>query len=206
MGKIRNILLWLMAVIMLFGCAASRKTEGSRSEERRESTVVAITDSVKKTEVKTDSTLSITTDESHTSGTTSEKGRGEETVQERVTESTDAQGNKTTTTDRTIHRKGDYERNSSYEEHFKHLESTISRMQHTIDSLVLSNRLDVGMHWAKNDSTGVVKEKITKDVYGESAFGFLFNAAKNIVFWLFILWYLFAFLSWLKDKTGKWLK
>ena len=90
MGKIRNILLWLMAVIMLFGCAASRKTEGSRSEERRNSTVVAITDSVKKTEVKTDSTLSITTDESHTSGTTSEKGRGEETVQERVTESTDA--------------------------------------------------------------------------------------------------------------------
>ncbi len=206
MGKIRNILLWLMAVIMLFGCAASRKTEGSRSEERRESTVVAITDSVKKTEVKTDSTLSITTDESHTSGTTSEKGRGEETVQERVTESTDAQGNKTTTTDRTIHRKGDYERNSSYEEHFKHLESTISRMQHTIDSLVLSNRLDVGTHWAKNDSTGVVKEKITKDVYGESAFGFLFNAAKNIVFWLLILWYLFAFLSWLKDKTDKWLK
>ena len=206
MGKIRNILLWLMAVIMLFGCAASRKTEGSRSEERRDCTVVAITDSVKKTEVKTDSTLSITTDESHTSGTTSEKGRGEETVQERVTESTDAQGNKTTTTDRMIHRKGDYERNSSYEEHFKHLESTISRMQHTIDSLVLSNRLDVGTHWAKNDSTGVVKEKITKDVYGESAFGFLFNAAKNIVFWLFILWYLFAFLSWLKDKTGKWLK
>lgn len=206
MGRIRNIMLWLMAVIMLFGCAASRKTEGSKSEERRDSTVEAITDSVKKSDVKNDSTVSIVTDESHTSGTTSEKGRGEETVQERVTESTDAQGNKTTTTDRTIHRKGDYERNSSYEEHFKHLESTISRMQHTIDSLVLSNRLDVGTHWAKNDSTGVVKEKITKDVYGETAFGFLFNAAKNIVFWLFILWYLFAFLSWLKDKTDKWLK
>lgn len=206
MGRIRNIMLWLMAVIMLFGCAASRKTEGSKSEERRDSTVEAITDSVKKSDVKNDSTVSIATDENHTSATMSEKGRGEETVQERVTESTDAQGNKTTTTDRTIHRKGDYERNSSYEEHFKHLESTISRMQHTIDSLVLSNRLDVGTHWAKNDSTGVVKEKITKDVYGESAFGFLFNAAKNIVFWLFILWYLFAFLSWLKDKTGKWLK
>ena len=206
MGRIRNIMLWLLAVIMLMGCAASRKAEGSKSEERRDSTVAVTTDSVRKSDVKTDSTVSIATDESCTSGTTSEKGRGEETVQERVTESTDAQGNKTTTTDRMIHRKGDYERNSSYEEHFKHLESTISRMQHTIDSLMLSNRLDVGTHWAKNDSTGVVKEKITKDVYGESAFGFLFNAAKNIVFWLFILWYLFAFLSWLKDKTGKWLK
>lgn len=161
-------MLWLLAVIMLVGCAASRKTEGSKSEERRDSTVEAITDSVKKTEGKTDSTLSITTDESHTSGTTSEKGRGEETVQERVTESTDAQGNKTTTTDRTIHRKGDYERNSSYEEHFKHLESTISRMQHTIDSLVLSNRLNVGTHWAKKDSTNVTKEKNTKNIKSAS--------------------------------------
>lgn len=164
MGRIRNIMLWLMAVITLVGCAASRKMEGSRSEERRDSTVIAITDSVKKSDVKTDSTVSLATDESHTSGTMSEKGRGEETIQERVTESMDAQGNKTTTTDRTIHRKGDYERNSSYEERLKHQESVISRMQHTIDSLVLSNRLNVGTHWAKNDSTGVVKEKNTKEV------------------------------------------
>lgn len=164
MGRIRNIMLWLMAVITLVGCAASRKMEGSRSEERRDSTVIAITDSVKKLDVKTDSTVSFATDESHTSGTMSEKGRGEETIQERVTESMDAQGNKTTTTDRTIHRKGDYERNSSYEERLKHQESVISRMQHTIDSLVLSNRLNVGTHWAKNDSTGVVKEKNTKEL------------------------------------------
>lgn len=164
MGRIRNIMLWLMAVITLVGCAASRKTAGSRSEERRDSTVIAITDSVKKSDVKTDSTVSLATDESHTSGTMSEKGRGEETIHERVTESMDAQGNKTTTTDRTIHRKGDYERNSSYEERLKHQESVISRMQHTIDSLVLSNRLNVGTHWAKNDSTGVVKEKNTKEL------------------------------------------
>lgn len=164
MGRIRNIMLWLVAVITLVGCAASRKMEGSRREERRDSTVIAITDSVKKSDVKTDSTVSLATDESHTSGTMSEKGRGEETIQERVTESMDAQGNKTTTTDRTIHRKGDYERNSSYEERLKHQESVISRMQHTIDSLVLSNRLNVGTHWAKNDSTGVVKEKNTKEL------------------------------------------
>lgn len=206
MGKIKLVMLWLLAVITFASCTASRKVEQGSSKQQRDSVVSIVMDSVAKSEARTDSSAVTVTDENHTSGTTSEKGRGEETVQERVTESTDAQGNKTTTTDRTIHRKGDYERNSSYEEHFKHLESTISRMQHTIDSLVLSNRLDVGTHWAKNDSTGVVKEKITKDVYGESAFGFLFNAAKNIVFWLFILWYLFAFLSWLKDKTDKWLK
>lgn len=189
MGRIRNIMLWLLAVIMLVGCAASRKTEGCKSEERRDSTVVAITDSVKKTDVKTDSTVTFATDESHTSGTTSEKGRGEETIQERVTESTDAQGNKTTTTDRTIHRKGDYERNSSYKEHFKHLESTISRMQHTIDSLVLSNKLNVGTHWTKNDSTGVVKEKNTKDIKAASDGEYIRTLVAVIICFALLFWY-----------------
>lgn len=189
MGRIRNIMPWLMAVIMLVGCAASRKTEGSKSEERRDSTVVVITDSVKKTDVKTDSTVTFATDESHTSGTTSEKGRGEEIIQERVTESTDAQGNKTTTTDRTIHRKDDYERNSSYKEHFKHLESTISRMQHTIDSLVLSNKLNVGNHWAKNDSTGVEKEKNTKDIKVASDGEYIRMLIAVIICFALLFWY-----------------
>ncbi len=164
MGRIRNIMLWLMAVIMLVGCAASRKTEGNRHEERRDSTVAVVTDSVRKSDVKTDSTVHLTTDESHASGTTSEKGRGEETIIERVTESTDASGNKTTSTDRTIHRKGDYERNATYEARLKHQEEIMTRMQHTIDSLVLSNKLNVGTHWAKKDSTNVVKEKNTVDI------------------------------------------
>lgn len=189
MGRIRNIMLWLMAVIMLVGCAASRKTEGSKSEERRDSTVAVVTDSVKKSDVKTDSTVSIAKDESHTSGTMNEKGRGEETIQERVTESTDAQGNKTTTTDRTIHRKGDYERNSSYEEHFKHLESTISRMQHTIDSLVLSNRLNVGTHWAKKDSTNVEKEKNTKDIKAASDGEYIRMLIAVIICFALLFWY-----------------
>lgn len=192
MGRIRNIMPWLMAVIMLVGCAASRKTEGSKSEERRDSTVVAITDSVNKTDVKADSTVTFATDESHTSGTTSEKGRGEETIQERVTESTDAQGNKTTTTDRTIHRKGDYERNATYEARLKHQEETISRMQHTIDSLVLSNKLNVGTHWAKKDSTNVVKEKNTKEIKSTSALDLI----TLFLFWIAVI----GICTWLYNK------
>ena len=189
MGRIRNIMPWLMAVIMLVGCAASRKTEGSKSEEQRDSTVAVAMDSAKKSDVKTDSTVSLATDESHTSGTMNEKGRGEETIQERVTESMDAQGNKTTTTDRTIHRKGDYERNSSYEERLKHQESVISRMQHTIDSLVLSNRLNVGIHWAKNDSTGVVKEKNTKDIKVASDGEYIRMLIAVIICFALLFWY-----------------
>ena len=189
MGRIRNIMPWLLAVITFASCAASRKTEGSKSEERRDSTVVAITDSVKKTDVKIDSTVTFATDESHTSGTTSEKGRGEETIQERVTESTDAHGNKTTTTDRTIHRKGDYERNATYEARLKHQEETISRMQHTIDSLVLSNKLNVGTHWAKKDSTNVVKEKNTKDIKAASDGEYIRMLIAVIICFALLFWY-----------------
>lgn len=168
MGRIRNIMLWLMAVITFASCAASRKVEQGSSEQRRDSTVAIVKDSVVKSETRTDSSAVTVTDENHTSGTMTDKGSNEETITERVTESTDAHGNKTTTTDRTIHRKGDYERNATYEARLKHQEETISRMQHTIDSLVLSNKLNVGTHWAKKDSTNVVKEKNTKNIKSTS--------------------------------------
>lgn len=157
-------MLWLLAVITFASCTASRKVEQGSSEQQRDSVVSVVMDSVAKSEARTDSNAVSTTDESHTTGTMTDKGSNEETITERVTESTDAQGNKTTTTDRTIHRKGDYERNASFEARIKHQEEIISRMQHTIDSLVLSNRQDVGTHWAKKDSTNVTKEKNTKNI------------------------------------------
>lgn len=164
MGKIKSVMLWLMAVTMLFSCATSRKVEQGSSEQRRDSTVAIVKDSVTKSETRTDSSAVTVTDENHTFGSMTDKGSSEETVTERVTESTDAQGNKTTTTERTIHRKGDYERNATYEARLKHQEEIISRMQHTIDSLASSNSLNMGTHWAKKDSTNVVKEKNTKDI------------------------------------------
>ena len=195
MGKIRNVTLLLMAVVTLMGCAASRKTATGSHEERGDSTVAVVRDSVKKSDVMTDSTVHLTTDESLASGTMSEKGRGEETITERVTESTDAQGNKTTTTDRTIHRKGDYERNATYEAQLKHQEEIISRMQHTIDSLVLSYKLNVGIHWAKKDSTNVVKEKNTKEIKPTLTSKFIF---------IFLVWVAFiGIITWLNNKRYK---
>lgn len=164
MRKIKIITLWLLAVITFASCAASRKVEQESSEQRRDSTVAVVKDSVTKSETRTDSSAVIVTDENHTSGTMTDKGSNEETITVRVTESTDAQGNKTTTTDRTIHRKGDYERNATYEAQLKHQEEIISRMQHTIDSLTLVNKENVATHWAKKDSSNVVKETNTKDI------------------------------------------
>ena len=161
MEKIKSAMLWLLAVIMFASCASSRKLEQRSSEQRRDNVVAIVNDSVVKSETSTDSTVSAATTEQLTTGSMTDKGCNEETITERVTESMDAQGNKTTTTDRTIHRKGDYERNATYEARLKHQEETISRMQQTIDSLMLSNKLNVGTHWEKNDSNYLDKEKNT---------------------------------------------
>lgn len=166
-------MLWLMAAIMLLSCVSSRKVEQGSSEQRRDSVVSVVKDSVEKSETKTDSSAVTVKDEHHTSGTMTENGSNEETITERVTESVDTNGNKTTTTDRTIHRKGDYERNATYEARLKHQEEIISRMQHTIDSLALGNSLNVGTHWAKKDSMNVVKEKNTKDIKPAPTYKFI---------------------------------
>ena len=164
MGKIKSVMLWLLAVITLMSCAASKRVEQGSSEQQRDSVVSVVKDSVMKSEARVDSSVVMVKDEHHTSGTMTDKGSNEETITERVTETVDAIGNKTVTTDRTIHRKGDYERNATYEAQLKHQEDIISLMQHTIDSLALGNSLNVGTHWAKKDSTNVVNEKDTKDI------------------------------------------
>lgn len=161
MEKIKSAILWILAVIMFASCASSRKVEQRSSEQRRDSVVATVKDSVVKSENSTDSTVSAATTEQLTTGFMTDKGSNEETITERVTESMDSNGNKTTTTDRTIHRNGDYERNATYEARLKHQEETISRMQHTIDILMLSNNLNVGTHWEKNDSNYLDKEKNT---------------------------------------------
>ena len=193
MGNIKSVMLWLLAVITLMSCAASKRVEHGSSEQRRDSVVSVVKDSVAKSETRADSSAIIVKDEHHTSGTITDKGRNEETITERVTESVDTNGNKTTTTDRTIHRKSDYERNATYEAQLKHKEEIISLMQHKIDSLALSNSINAGTHWAKKDSTNIVNEQNTKDIKPESRMkGFILNMiivmAVFIGAWLYIIW------------------
>ena len=189
MEKIKIITLWLLAVITLMSCAASKRVEQGSSEQQRDSVVAVVKDSVIKSETRADSSAVIVNDEHHISGTMTDKGSNEETITERVMESIDALGNKTTTTDRTIHHKGDYERNATYEAQLKHQEERMSLMQHTIDSLASSNNLNVGTHWAKKDSSNVVKETNTKDIKSAPTSKFIaiflfWAAAVGICTWL----------------------
>ena len=189
MGKMKSFMLWLLAVTTLMSCAATKRVEQGSSEQRRDSVVSVVKDSVAKSEARVGSSAVIVKDEHQSSGTMTDKGSNEETITERVTEIIDANGNKTTTTDRTIQRKGDYERNATYEAQLKHQEDIISLMQHTIDSLALGNSLNVGTHWAKKDSTNVEKETNTKDIKPISTSKFIaiflfWTAAIGIGTWL----------------------
>ena len=183
-------MLWLLAVMTFMSCAATKRVEQVSSEQRRDSVVAVVKDSVAKSETRADSSAVIVNDEHQTSGTMTDKGSNEETITERVTESVDTNGNKTTTTDRTIHRKGEYERNATYEAQLKHQEEIISQMQHTIDSLASSNNLNVGTHWAKKDSSNVEKEMNTKDIKPAPTSKFIaiflfWSAAIGIGIWLY---------------------
>lgn len=170
-------------------CAATRRVEQGSSEQRRDSIVVIVKDSVIKSETMADSSAVIVKDEHHASGAITDNGSNEETITERVTESVDANGNKTTTTDRTIHRKSDYERNATYEAQLKHQEEIISRMQHIIDSMAFSNRVSADTHWSKKDSTNVVKETNTKDIKSDSTAKLISIFLFWIAFIGFVVWF-----------------
>ena len=195
MGRIKSVMLWLLAVITLMSCAATKRVEQVSSEQRRDSVVAIVKDSVAKSETRVDSSAVIVNDEHHTSGTMTDKGSNEETITERVTESVDTNGNKTTTTNRTIQPKGDYERNATYEARLKHQEEIISRMQHTIDSLALGNKENVSTHWAKKDSSNVEKETNTKEIKPASTSKFIL---------IFLAWIAFiGIVTWLYNKRQK---
>ena len=189
MGKLKLAMLWLLAVITLMSCAASRRVEQGSSEQQRDSVVAIVKDSVMKSETTSDSSVVTVTDEHHASGTMTDKGSNEETIIERVTESIDVNGNKIITTDRTIHRKGDYERNTTYESQLKHQGEIISLMQQTIDSFALNNSLNVATHLAKKDSTNVMKETNTKDVKPTSTSKLIAIFLFWIAFFGFVAWF-----------------
>ena len=189
MGKIKSVMLWLIAVTTLMSCAASKRVEQLSCEQRRDSVVYIVKDSVIKSEMMADSSAVIVMDEHHSSGTMTDKGSNEETITERVTESVDTNGNKTTTTDRTIHRKGDYERNATYDAQLKHQEEMITQMQHTIDSMALSNRVSADTHWAKKDSTNVMKETNTKDIKPAPTSKLIAIFLFWIIFIGFVVWF-----------------
>ena len=182
--EIIQLLLIAVVTMMLAACASSRRAVSDNHQEVKDSVKTEQTDSVHQQVMVNDSAAMKVSEDKHTSSSSTETGEYEETIQEQITETTDSSGNKQTTTNRTTHRKGSYNNQSSYEERLQMQQQEINQMQKTIDSLALSNRNDVGTHWEATDSLSDTQEKNTAETRKAT---WIQKARKNVLAMFLIL-------------------
>lgn len=161
--EILHLLLIGVMMMMLAACASSRRAVSDNHQEVKDSVKTEQTDSVHKQVTVDDSAAIKVSEDKHTSSSSTEAGEYEETIEENITETTDSSGNKQKTTQRTTHRKGSYDKQSSYEERLQMQQQEINQMQKTIDSLAVSSRNDVGTHWEATDSLSATEEENTAE-------------------------------------------
>ena len=195
--EIIQLLLIAVVTMMLAACASSRRAVSDNHQEVKDSVKTEQTDSVHQQVMVNDSAAVKVSEDKHTSSSSTETGEYEETIQEQITETTDSSGNKQKTTNRTTHRKGSYNNQSSYEDRLQMQQQEINQMQKTIDSLAVSSRNDVGTHWAATDSLSDTQEKNTAETRKAT---WIQKARKNVLA-MFLLIVIVLVLTTIKKHT-----
>ena len=195
--EIIQLLLIAVVTMMLAACASSRRAVSDNHQEVKDSVSAIQQDSVHQQVMVNDSASVKVSEDKHTSSSSTETGEYEETIQEQITETTDSSGNKQTTTNRTTHRKGSYNNQSSYEERLQMQHQEINQMQKTIDSLSVSSRNDVGTHWEATDSLSDTHEKNTAETRKAT---WIQKARKNVLA-MFLLIVIVLVLTAIKKHT-----
>ena len=188
-------MIWV--VMMLTACASSRRVTDMSRQEVKDSVRTEQTDSVRKMVVSSDSVHKNVQSTVQVSDSVCEQDSLTETIHELITETTDAQGNKTTTTDRTIQRKYGSQKQAASQSTANHQRHEIEQMWQSVDSVAMSSKNDVGTHWAARDTLSDRQEKNTEDVKKAS---FVSKARKNAL-QLFILIVVCLLLLVLKRKN-----
>ena len=182
--EIIQLLLIAVVTMMLAACASSRQAVSDNHQEVKDSVSAIQQDSVHQQVMVNDSAAVKVSEDKHTSSSSTETGEYEENIQEQITETIDSSGNKQKTTQRTTHRKGSYNNQSSYEERLQMQQQEINQMQKTIDSLSVSSRNDVGTHWEAADSLSDTQEKNTEETRKAT---WIQKARKNVLAMFLIL-------------------
>lgn len=160
--EIIHLLLIVVAMMMFAACASSRRVVSDNHQETKDSVKTELQDSVHKQVAASDSAARKLIEDKQTTVTASESGEYEETIQEHITETTDSSGNRQKTINRTTHRKGSHNNQSSYDERLQRQQQEIAQMLKTIDSLSVRTRSNVGTHWEATDSLSDTPEKNTR--------------------------------------------
>lgn len=195
--EIFQLLLIAVVTMMFTACASSRRAVSDNHQEVKDSVKTEQQDSVHQQVMVKDSVAVKVSEDKNTSSSSTETGEFEETIQEQITETTDSSGNKQTTTNRTTHRKGSYNNQSSYEERLQMQQQEINQMQKTIDSLAVSSRNDVGTHWEATDSLSDTQEKNTAETRKAT---WIQKARKNVLA-MFLLIVIVLVLTAIKKHT-----
>ena len=195
--EIIQLLLIAVVTMMLAACASSRRAVSDNHEEVKDSVSAIKKDSVHQQVMVNDSVSIKVSEDKHTSSSSTQTGEYEETIQEQITETTDSSGNKQTTTNRTTHRRGSYNNQSSYDERLQMQQQEINQMQKTIDSLAVSSRNDVGTHWESTDSLSDNQEKNTAETRKDT---WIQKARKNVLA-MFLLIVIVLVLTAIKKHT-----
>lgn len=195
--EIIQLLLIAVVTMMLAACASSQRAVSDNHQEVKDSVSAIQQDSVHQQVMVNDSVAVKVNEDKHTSSSSTETGEYEETIQEQITKTTDSSGNKQTTTNRTTHRKGRYNNQSSYDERLQMQQQEINQMQKTIDSLSVSNRNDVGTHWEATDSLSDTQEKNTEETRKAT---WIQKARKNVLA-MFLLIVIVLVLTAIKKHT-----
>ena len=159
-----HLLLIAVVTMMFTACAYSRRAVSDNHHETMDSVKTELQDSVHQQVAVSDNAARKIIEDKLTTATSSESGEYEETIQERITETTDSSGNRQMTTYRTTHRQGSHNNQSSYEERLQRQQQKIEQLQKIIDSLSVRTRSDVLTHWESTDSLSDTPEKNIREV------------------------------------------
>ena len=134
----RRFIFFFASVIILTACSSSRQSVTQVSHVLNDSIAHHTADSAR--HITTESTVAVQTnyDSLHATITFSSSGDTEERITERITESVDAEGSRTVTTDRTVVRKGNYRKDSISEMTRHRQEARYDSLTRRVDSLLVS--------------------------------------------------------------------
>ena len=149
-------------VILFFACftsCASHKKVVTVGNEKKDSMEAILQDIVKITKTDKDTIHFAAIDTTKTQTSVREVFSGDEFVTEHIVEFTDMTGNKTVTTDRTIQRKNQGEKQTDTTEKKGVGKEQSAGHDATADSTAAHNETQSIGHWEKNDSTNVEQQK-----------------------------------------------
>lgn len=178
-------------VCWLTACGTSHKTVVGVSGSLYEHATIAKYDSAHTVTESVDSFTFVSVDTSYVRQAVAERGTYDETIAERITETTDKEGRKTTTTDRTTNRRGSYDHQGVTDEWQRHVERDSRMIWERLDSInqALAN-VEV-VHNANHDSLSENSDKSlwpTLDVWSQVKI-FAMSLLLTAAFVLAVLWY-----------------